>query len=277
MFKKIAVAVAFSPRCEALLSESFRLKQLFEAELVLIHIGEKTQKEEEEMETKLRNVGKGLQDAQLIWEKGDPADKILSICRKENVDLLLAGALKKEDLLTHYVGSIARKILRKARCSVFMMTNPCIESRKIQNIVIQGEHSPYVEKAIEAGCLIAKLQGSKQIHILRELKMYGLTMSVAAEQSEEEYSDTKKQLLSEEIKKVEELLAKFDTEGLKINIKVTAGKSGYELGSFAQKINADLIVAGAPTAHWGFLARVFPHDLEYIFAEMPCDVLVVQS
>ncbi|MDN4165541.1 universal stress protein [Cytophagales bacterium LB-30] len=277
MFSKVAVAIAFSPRCEALMSEARRLRDMFQAELVIIHVGEKLPEDEAHMNQLLEKTGIGTERVKVVWEQGDPAEKILAVCKQEHIDLLLAGALKKENLIKHYVGSIARKILRKAKCSVLMLTNPAVESATIKSIVIQGEDSPYVVKAIEAGCKFAQLQKSKQVHIIREIKMYGLTMSVASEQTEEEYSDTKKKLVADEIKKVEDILATLDTEGLKINIKIIAGKSGFELANFAEKFHADLIVAGAPQRSFSFFSRVFPHHLEYIFAEMPCDVLIVNS
>ena len=36
---KIGVAVAFSPRIEAFLAEAARMKEMWDAELILIHVG----------------------------------------------------------------------------------------------------------------------------------------------------------------------------------------------------------------------------------------------
>ena len=41
-FKKIAVAVAFSPRCEALLAEARQLQDKLNAQMLFIHVGKKT-------------------------------------------------------------------------------------------------------------------------------------------------------------------------------------------------------------------------------------------
>ena len=38
---------------------------------------------------------------------------------------------------------------------------------------------------------------------------------------------------------------------------------------------ADLIVLGAPERRFRLFDRVFPHDQEYIFADMPCHLLMV--
>ena len=103
MFHKIALAIAFSPRMEALISESKRLKDLFNAELLLIHIGEKSQVEEEALNTILEKHNIDQTKTKVVWETGKPAKKIIEICEKEGVDLLVAGALKNEGFFKYYL------------------------------------------------------------------------------------------------------------------------------------------------------------------------------
>jgi hypothetical protein len=80
------------------------LKELWNAELVLIHVGHRGQKEEKSLrdlldKTKLNNDER----VTIVWESGKPGDRILAACKKENVDLLIAGALKKENLVQYYL------------------------------------------------------------------------------------------------------------------------------------------------------------------------------
>lgn len=275
MYKKLAVAVAFSPRIEALLAESARLQALFDADLLLIHIGGKSEEEEKQLDSLWRKQQIPADRVKVIWEDGDPARKILSICKKQQVDLLIAGALRKENFLMYYIGSIARRILRRSECSVLMLIQPSQKPKNFRRVVINGEGSPLSKEAIRVGCSLGRQDNSRQLHIIRAIKMYGLAMAMAAEASEEEYVETRKHLVQDEVEKVEEILKGMDTEGLKINIKVTAGKSGYELAKFALKADADLLIAGAPANRLGLMDRVFPHDLEYVFADMPCNILIV--
>ena len=62
-----------------------------------------------------------------IWQEGKPVDVILQTCTNENIDLLILGALQQEKLLKYYVGSIARKITRKAPCSVLLLIKPSVK------------------------------------------------------------------------------------------------------------------------------------------------------
>lgn len=276
MFNKVALAIAFSPRMEALLCEAKRLISLFESQLFLIHVGQKDEKEERHMASMLEKVGMDAKQVKILWQDGDPAKTILKVCKEEKIDLLVAGALKTEDLITHYIGSIARKIIRKADCSVLMLVNPSTDPKPFKKIVIEGEHVKDPLKAMGMGCKIAKAEQATQVHVLREIKMLGLNMAIAGEQTEEEYTETRKNLVHEELKKAEELLSCVDeASNLKINIKVFSGKSGYEIAKFAERVEADLLIVNSPTHKLNILDRFFAHDLEYIMSDLPCNLLLV--
>ncbi len=274
MFKRVAIALAFSPRIQTLLAEAKRFQALFNSELIIIHVGSHTKEDEIFLQENLEKAKIDQNQTKVIWEPGVPAKTILSVCRKEKVDILIAGALKKEEFITYYLGSVARRILRKADCSVLMLTEPSLEPKPFKRIVIYAENSPYAKHAIEVGVQIGKLQQTKQLHIVREIKLYGLAMSVSGEMTEEEVTERRRKLVQREIKNVEKELAHLDTKGLKINIKVMSGKSGFELGKFCQRCRADLLIVGSPYRKMGIFDRMFPHDLEYIFADLPCDLLI---
>jgi len=275
MFQRIALAFAFSPRMEALLAEAVRLQNIWNAELLLIHIGSFGQEQNENLQKALQQVGSDLTKVRLIKEEGNPSERILHVCKVEQVDLLIAGALKKENLVKYYLGTVALKILRKANCSVLMLLHPSLQPQPFRNIVVNAEDSPYVEEALRTACSVGKHDQSNWLHVIREIKMYGFTMSAAQQTTEEEYDQLRHELVRNEIEEVEKILAKIPHEKIKVNIKLLAGKSGYELAKFAERKQADLLVVGAPPRRFSFFDRVFPHDLEYIFADMPCNLLIV--
>ena len=274
-FSKIGVAIAFSPTAEAMIIEAVRLTSLYQASLILIHVGDHGQKEEDLMNALLEKTGQKSSSIKICWERGNPAVSILKVCQQENIDLLIAGALKKEDLLHYYIGTIARKIMRKANCSFLMITNPSIAPVPYKNIVVNAEDSPYVIEAITTACQLGMKDRANWVHIVRELKMYGLTMAASDQRTEKEYDDVRQQLVKDEIDKVEELLRKIPHNQLKVNIKMISGKAGFELSKFAQRKNADLLIVGAPRRRFSIFDRIFPHDLEYIFGDMPCNLLVI--
>ena len=275
-FQKIGLAIAFSPTAEAMLAEAVRLAHLFSAELVLVHVGRHGNEEEQ----KIKQLAEALKLAsayKIVWRQGDPVKEILKACREEQIDLLVAGALKKEKMVKHYVGSVARAIMRKADCSVYMVNNPSVNPQPLQQIVVNAEDSAHVERAIAIACRMAELEKSSWVHIVRELKLLGLALTANEQSTEQEYSEYKQSLMRDEINSVEKMLASIPHEKIKINIKMLSGKSGFELCKFVERKQGGLLVVGAPQRRLSFFDRMFPHDLEYVFAELPCNLLVVNK
>lgn len=276
MYKKIALAIAFSPRMEALICEAKRLKELYGAFLILIHIGQDTEEKRKSLDALLHKHQIDLQTTTVIWKEGKPAKKILQVCKQENVDLLVAGALKKENVFTYYLGSVARKIIRKASCSVLVLIEPSIAPKRFDKIVINGTQQSQTPEVIRKGIALCKAEGSTQVFIVNEIKMYLLRMATASEESEAKAAMIKRQLVQDEVSYVENILKDVDQGDLKVNIKVTGGRWAVELAKFAEKIHADLLIVGGQE-NLNFFDRIFPHDLEDILSNLPCNVLIINN
>jgi len=276
-FQKVALAIAFSPNAKVMVGIGGRLATFFNAQLLLIHVGVAGDKEKQQMDSLVKEAGLRADQIKVVWQEGDPVKKILKVCKEEKVDLLVAGALKKEKLVKYYIGTIARRIMRKAECSVLMINNPTAESLDLKDIVVNAEDSACIEDAISLACLAGNKVKANWVHIVRELKLYGLTMSTSDHNSEEEYDDVRQKLVRDEIEKVEEMLRHIPFEKPKVNIKIISGKSGFELSKFAERKHADLLVVGAPPRRLSLFDRIFAHDLEYIFSDLPCNLLVVNT
>jgi nucleotide-binding universal stress UspA family protein len=277
VIRKIGLAVAISPTASALLKIASGLSRLLNAELVLVHIGKQTVEEKDQLEKLLQEANLTDIPHKLIWRKGNVVSEILDVCHNQSIDLLLAGALKKENLIHTYIGSVARQIMRKANCSVLMIQNPSEEKLPIQNVVVSAEETPETEMAIQAACKFAQLENATWLHIVLELKLLGLTLAVNEQRNEEEYAEIRQDLARAEIEQVEKILARVPHEGIKVNIQMLSGKSGFELARFAERKKAELLVVSAPRKRLMLLDRLFPHDLEYIFGNLPCNLLVVKT
>ncbi|MHA7131759.1 universal stress protein [Algoriphagus namhaensis] len=276
MFKKIALAFAFSPRMEALIAETKKLVVTFESELVLIHVGKKTPELEEKVERVVQSKQlEGLKTT-LVWKEGKPARMILEACRQHDVDLLVTGALKKEGFLTYYMGSVARKIIRKSHCSVMTLIDPQVETSSFSKVVINGTQLTVTPQVIAQGIKFSKQVKAEQVHVLNEIKMYGLQMGTAGEDSEEEVSNTRRQLVQNEIDYVQQILNTIDLADLRVNIKVTGGKWAIELARFCEKIEADILIVG-DGRRLNFFDRIFPHDLEELLSTLPCNLLLIKK
>jgi len=275
MYQKVALAIAFSPRMEALIAEARRLIGLFRGELILIHVGVKTPELETKLDGILHQHCSDLGKVKVLWKEGKPAKTILKTCEEEHADLLVLGALKKEGFLTYYLGSVARKVLRKSPCSVLTLIEPKLETTRFSKVVINGTQLEVTPKVIAKGLEFCQKENATQVHIINEIKLYGLQMATAGEGSEDEVAHTRRKLVQEEIRYVQEILDGLDQTGLKINIKVTAGKWAVELVRYCESIQADLLIMGDEKGY-SFIDRLFPHDLEEILSELPCNLLIVK-
>ncbi|MDF2158825.1 universal stress protein [Algoriphagus sp. CAU 1675] len=276
MFRKIGLAIAFSPRIEALISEARRLVKVFDSELVLIHVGVKTPELEGKLLEILQRLGCEELRTKVLWKEGKPAKMILQACREEHVDLLVAGALKREGLFKYYLGSVGRKIIRKSTCSVLTLIEPKTETSDFSKVVINGTQLEITPKVIAGGIAFSKKVKADNVSILNEIKMYGLQMGTASEDSEEEIAQTRRQLVQNEIEYVQGLLKTIDKGDLKINIKVTGGRWAVELARFCEKIEADLLIVG-DSRRLNFFDRIFPHDLEDLLSTLPCNLLIIKN
>jgi len=276
MFQKIALAVAFSPRMETLLCETKRLSEIFNTEIIFIHIGIHSIEEQSKLMALLNKVGFDEKTSRIIWEEGDPTKKIIEICRREKIDLLVTGALKKESFLRLHFSSVARKIMRKGEVSLLILLEPSLKPKPFKRIVINGTDHPRTAEIIERGIQLAKIEKAQNVHILNEIQLMGLRMSVAGEDAADTVESTRRALVHDEVVKIEDILKNIDKGDLKINIKIVSGKPGYEMARYAEKVEADLLVLRAPDHKLNLFDRFFPHDLEYILNDLPSNLLIIQ-
>ena len=63
----------------------------------------------------------------------------------------------------------------------------------------------------------------------------------------------------------------------KVTDKNIKGKPGYAISKFSKDKKADLLVINSPDTHLNVFDRIFAHDIEYILADLPCNLLIVHS
>jgi nucleotide-binding universal stress UspA family protein len=277
-FKTIGIGVTFSPNLEANINEAARFALCFGSKLVLIHVGEAS---EEKSKTFLKFLSpfksKNL-DYEVLFKSGDPVDVILSSAQEKKVDLLIIGALKKENFLKYYLGSIARKITRQANCSVLLLINPSIERVPCKHIVVNGLKDPKTKETVTTAFLVGHKLGVDKVTVVEEIDQDEVSVNVDDDKSLRKSTIIKERLRVREEARVKKILNTIPpdfTKDMVIKSQPIFGKRGYSIGHYAQVARADLLVMNAP-AKMTFWDRVFPHDIEYILTELPTDVLIVQ-
>lgn len=277
-FRTIGIGAAFSPNLKANLYEASRLSLLFGSTLILIHVGDTSEEKKDTINTILSPfIQEGL-SYELVFQSGDPVDVILETVLKKKIDLLILGALKRENFVKYYVGSIARKITRKALCSVLLLTNPSIERIPCKHIVVNGLSDDRTQQAIHGAFFVGNSLKIEQLTIVEEITEQELDVTI-----DDDKSLRKSTLMKEKLRRREDVRINLILEEIpkdhKVNIKINKqpifGKRGYSIGHYAQVARADLLVMNAP-GKTGFWDRLFPHDIEHILTELPTDLLIIQ-
>ena len=277
-FKSIGVGVAFSPNLKANLYEAARLSIFFKSKLFLIHVGEKSDDKVKVLESILKTFKKDELDYEVVFKPGDPVEVILSSSEENKIDLLILGAVQRERFLKYYVGSIARKITRRAKCSILLLIKPSIERIPCQHVVVNGLKDPKTEQTIKAAFYVAKKLNAEKITVVEEINQSELDVKVEDDKSLRKANIMKERIKLREDSRINEIIEhipKQYVENIKIKSQPIFGKQGYSIGHYAQISRADLLVMNAPSK-MTFWDRLFPHDIEHILTELPTDVLILQ-
>ena len=273
--KKILIGIAFSPNLKPNIFEAIRMANMFGAQLVGVHVGEKTNKKQNQLADLILEAPKLKYPIKTVWQKGKPVDVILNTAVNEKIDLLVLGALQQENLYKYYVGSVARELTRKAGCSVLLLIKPSVERVKCNHIVVNGLKDKRTTETIEASFLVSKALECKRITIVEEISQKEIEVKVSDDYSLRKANINKEKLKRREDSRVNKILGNINTEGISVKIQSIFGKRGYSIGHYAKVKRADLLVMNAPSKT-SILDRIFPHDIEYILTELPTDVLIVK-
>jgi nucleotide-binding universal stress UspA family protein len=279
-FKTLLIGFAFSPNLKANVFEATRLAYYFNAKLFFLHVGEKTKAKENTFLDILKLPKESPEKIEILWEKGDPVNVILSTCLRYKIDLLLLGALKRENVLKFYMGSIARKITRKATCSVLLLIDPSIERKPSQHAVVNAFESPQTEPTINAAFHFASDLNINKITLVEEINRSEHNLDVYDDKSLRRATLKKEKIKRREHSRVNQILKKIP-KSYKDNIKIISqsifGTRGYSIGHYAKLVRADVLIMNASETKKTFLSKFFPKDLDYILRELPTNVLIIQN
>tara|TARA_R110002049_G_scaffold210096_1_gene380961 strand:- start:4481 stop:5329 length:849 start_codon:yes stop_codon:yes gene_type:complete len=277
-FKTIGIGVTFSPNLKANIYEAARLSQMLKTCLVLIHVGDKSSEKQAKFNAILEPFLNDNLDVEIVFKPGDPVDVILSTSEEKHIDLLILGALQRENFLKYYVGSIARKITRQAKCSILLLIKPSVERIPCEHIVVNGLKDPKTKETIASAFYVANALSVNKVTIVEEITQDELAVKVEDDKSLRMANIVKERIKLRENARVKAIIADIPenhTKDVIIKSQPIFGKKGYSIGHYAQIARADLLIMNSPSK-MTFWDRLFPHDIEHILTELPTDVLIIQ-
>ena len=276
MFKKLGLALTFSPTGKALLSEAKRLSELFETEIVFIHNGERTKETEVKIEILISSIGLNTSLVSIDWVKGDITDSIIKKSTEKNVDLLISGALEKENIFKQFFGSVARKIMQEAKCSTLILTSPSNNPKGFKKFFVSVEFSTLGEKTILTAFEFAMKENAEEFVLIRDIYAPALALTIQGGSSIEDLETHRKKWIDEEEEKLKVLIRELGLKGLNVKMKCLYGKEGWESSNYARSNKADIFVIPASTKKIRLIDKFFPHELVYTYEKLPTNLLIIR-
>ena len=269
-YKTIAVATTFSPRFKHVLAEAKRIRDRFGAELHLIYVGRRN----EETSRKFSDVLAELElpaDSPIHYEEGDPAEAILAALARENIDVLVAGALEKEIVLHSFLGNVARRLVREANCSVILFTAPQKRPKPLRRIVFFADHSQRGLVALKTTLMLAEAESCERLYVIGIITAFDeARASIASEATE---GATHKPNHGEEDPLEEFVLSAGATE-VPIETRFIKGATGLAASDFVRSVEADLLVVPLPKSRE--TVQQLPSNIAWVSDVIPCNLWIVR-
>jgi hypothetical protein len=272
----VALAFTFSPTLPRLMEEAAKIREHNDSMLFLIHAGPISASEQTQLHTIIETLNIPPDKHQLICSDGDPEEMIRGVCAELGIGLLIIGALVKEGFLNYYSGSLARALMREPPASLFILTGAATDSLDFKHACATVDFSPEGEAMIAAAYRMAlKLQCGK-LTLLREFLLPGLAITVHDSGSSDETESIRHEWEEQELKKIEMLITEMRLKDVPVVPAIVYGKQGYEAACYAREHRVDLLIIPAPKKRLKLLDRIFQHDQEYFFKELPCSLLCLK-
>lgn len=272
-YRRVAVASTFSPRFEQVLAEAKRVRDRLGSELHLIYVGEKDEETKRRFATALVEVGLP-NDSAIHYHQGSPAEAILEAVTANNVELLVAGALEKEVVLRPFLGNVARRLVREARCSVMLFTKPERDPKPLRRIVFfVPEYSERVQRALRRTLQLAEKEQCETLYVIRVYTTFDAARATLRANLEAPAGQPAARTLEEEEDALEDFIETGGPTKLAMEARCIRGNTGFAASDFVQTVEADLLVVPVEAASD---SDGLPAHIAWVTDVIPCNVWVIR-
>ncbi len=281
--KTVLLATDLSPRCDRALDRAVSLAELWQANLVILHVLEDTRSWASDtivpswrrppdpfglaQRRLIDDIGAVADTATIVIDEGNPADAIQRTAEERGCDLIITGVARDEPLGRFVLGTTVDRLLRSSHLPVLVVKNRA--RRRYRNVLVATDFSESSRHALEAAARYFPLQKLTIFHAY-DPPMSAFATDPASNRreyrkvAEQEYEAFLKSTPSEDlIRKHAHPLIEF-------------GTPSQLLRECVRDMNIDLAVLG--THGRSTLFEVLIGSVaKQIMAELPCDALVIRE
>jgi universal stress protein E len=305
-YKRILVAVDFSPHAEAALKQAVWLARQVGGTITLAHTlpdllppaEESAPVPKMQMLTELLNVsGEGARyeafkretrqrvqaklsrlidkdvtdiDVQSKIFQGEPFVEIIHAVQQEGYDLVLAGTRGLATWVQFFVGSTAKRLVRKCPSSVWIVKSHHTEPPK--KVLAATDFSEVSRRAVLEGLSIARQAGA-EFHLLHVID----SLDVPSDSNEHlpDHSWPRLAVSEEATKRLAAFMASLDTDASKIHSHLSLGTPWQGISRLAGHLDIDLIAMGT-VGRSGVKGVLLGNTAEKLLDTCDCDLLTVK-
>jgi nucleotide-binding universal stress UspA family protein len=215
-----------------------------------------------------------------VTHAGGPDGVILAHAQRRQASLIYAGAAPRESLVTDLIGSTARRLARRARCSVLLDPARGREAERFDHALVllspgsvrpAGDEVTAMASALALGGCIGRLT-----YVLEHFDAVAAERLTDAPPGSGEGGFHDSPLRAEEAG-LADVVAGICPAGVPAEARCVEGRDGSGAAALAGQSGADLIIVRAPARVGSLLARFVSDPLQPLLAELPCAVLMVRG
>ncbi|MFA7237891.1 MAG: universal stress protein [Phycisphaeraceae bacterium] len=274
LLRTVLAPLALSPRAAAVACEARRWARLLGAELVLLHVGRDEPAVRSRFDDLLRQYD--LTEHRLLFVPGAGAmpgagagKVIVRVAGELQADLIVAGALEKEGALSYYVGSVARRVARRAPCSVLLLTEPKVEAPLPRHWVVTVRPDQATGRMLRFLRSVSEREKPDRIEAVSEYNLTGIDWALESDLDARTAEAQRRTIHRQEQARLADFLMEAEFSDPAIRPICLAGRVGYESSEYARREGADLLIAPAPR-RLGFWDKFIQHGVEFALESLPC-------
>jgi hypothetical protein len=210
-------------------------------------------------------------DSQIHYEEGDPAEAILGALARENIDMLVAGALEKEIVLHPFLGNVARRLVREANCSVMLFTHPQKKPKPLRRIVFITDHSPEKLHGLETTLLLAEAELCERLYVVAIVTAFDEARASIRDDAMNAHAQEPNVAKEDAL---EELVLSAGATEVPIETRFIRGATGLAASDFVRSVEADLLVVPLPKID-GMIQQL-PSNISWVSDVIPCNLWVIR-
>jgi len=281
--KSILLATDLSARCDRALDRAVALSQLWQAKLVVLHVLEDMRDEDTDPailswrrppdpagaaeQQLLADIGPAAKTADVVIDRGDPAEAILRQAEMRGCDLIVTGIARDELLGRFVLGTTVDRLLRRSNVPVLVVKKRA--RQPYHHVAVATDFSEASRHALETAARLFPEQMLTIFHAY-DPPMSGLTADPAT------YRREYRQIAEMQYEAFLKTVPSGDAIRRRAHAFIEFGTPAHLIREGVRDMNIDVVALG--TQGRSALSEALVGSIaKQIMAELPCDALMVRE